>query len=233
MALLKHPDKNPGDEKAAENFHQLQKAYEVLGDPKRRERYDRFGDDEDFSGQEWLTAYEYYRAMHPEITKQDIKGFAERYRNSKEEQEDLLAYYQEKGGDLTHILEEIICSANEDVPRYVEYFELQIKQGTLKRTKKFDATKAKVKLLPDERAEAKEEKQKMKAEKAKKGTSMDELEKMILAKREAGFKGFLNYMESKYGADDDGEEEAAAKKNKRVKKQGDTKVSPQKRKKLA
>ena len=61
---------------------------------------------------------------------------------------------------------------------------------------------------------------------------MDELEKMILAKREVGFKGFLNYMESKYGADD-GEEEAAQKKNKRVKKQGDTKVSPQKRKKLA
>jgi DnaJ family protein C protein 9 len=27
LALLKHPDKCPGDEKAAENFQQLQKAY--------------------------------------------------------------------------------------------------------------------------------------------------------------------------------------------------------------
>ena len=47
LALLKHPDKNPGDEQAAENFHQLQKAYEILGDPKRRERYDRYGDEEE------------------------------------------------------------------------------------------------------------------------------------------------------------------------------------------
>lgn len=90
LALLKHPDKNPGDAQAAENFHQLQKAYEVLGDPKRRERYDRYGDEEeggeDFTSQEWLTAYEYYRAMHPELSKKDIKGFAERYRGSKDEE---------------------------------------------------------------------------------------------------------------------------------------------------
>ena len=44
LALLKHPDKNPDDEKAAENFQQLSKAYQILGDPKKRERYDRFGD---------------------------------------------------------------------------------------------------------------------------------------------------------------------------------------------
>ena len=47
LALLKHPDKCPGDDKAADNFQQLQKAYSILGDPKKRERYDRFGDDED------------------------------------------------------------------------------------------------------------------------------------------------------------------------------------------
>jgi hypothetical protein len=61
----------------------------------------------------------------------------------------------------------------------------------------------------------KEEKKKIKTEKAKKGSSMADLEKMILAKRETGFKGFLNYMESKYGGE---EEELETKKNKRVKK---------------
>jgi len=39
-----HPDANPGDEAAAEQFKQLAHAYEVLSDDEQRARYDRFGD---------------------------------------------------------------------------------------------------------------------------------------------------------------------------------------------
>jgi len=43
------------------------------------------------------------------------------------------------------------------------------------------------------------------AAKKKKADDMGDLEKMILAKRENNFNGFLNYMESKYGQDEDEE----------------------------
>jgi molecular chaperone DnaJ len=43
LALKYHPDKNPGDAKAEELFKEASEAYDVLSDPERRSRYDRFG----------------------------------------------------------------------------------------------------------------------------------------------------------------------------------------------
>lgn len=44
-ALKYHPDRNPGDAAAEENFKRAAEAYAVLGDPDKRARYDRFGAD--------------------------------------------------------------------------------------------------------------------------------------------------------------------------------------------
>ncbi len=43
LARKYHPDLNPNDEKAAAKFIEVQKAYEVLIDPKKREMYNQFG----------------------------------------------------------------------------------------------------------------------------------------------------------------------------------------------
>ncbi len=39
LALKYHPDKNPGSAMAEATFREIQEAYEILGDPKKREEY--------------------------------------------------------------------------------------------------------------------------------------------------------------------------------------------------
>ena len=43
LALKFHPDKNPDDSAVAEQFKQINEAYEVLSNPERRREYDLFG----------------------------------------------------------------------------------------------------------------------------------------------------------------------------------------------
>jgi molecular chaperone DnaJ len=43
QALKYHPDRNPGDQAAEENFKAASEAYQVLSDPDKRAAYDRYG----------------------------------------------------------------------------------------------------------------------------------------------------------------------------------------------
>ncbi len=43
LAKKYHPDAHPGDKAAEDKFKEVNEAYEVLGDAKKREKYDRFG----------------------------------------------------------------------------------------------------------------------------------------------------------------------------------------------
>ena len=100
-------------------------------------------------------------------------------------------------GDITTILQCIMCSENEDLPRFIEFYEQAIAAGDLEETPLFRASKGRVVMEEDEAAEAKAEKKKLKKKKAGKennANDMRSLEQMILAKRNAGG-GFLNYMQ--------------------------------------
>lgn len=51
LARQFHPDRNPGDKAAAERFKEIQQAYDVLGDKKKKEQYDQFGPNFEHMGQ--------------------------------------------------------------------------------------------------------------------------------------------------------------------------------------
>ena len=43
LARQNHPDRNPGDKQAEARFKEIQNAYDVLNDPKKKANYDQFG----------------------------------------------------------------------------------------------------------------------------------------------------------------------------------------------
>src|SRR5437667_8109968 len=50
LARQYHPDRNPGDKQAEQQFKEVQEAYDVLSDKTKRTQYDRFGTAEPGAG---------------------------------------------------------------------------------------------------------------------------------------------------------------------------------------
>jgi DnaJ-class molecular chaperone len=65
LARKHHPDLNPGDKSAEAKFKEINAAYQVLSDPKKRKKYDQFGD-------QWEYADQFARAGGQERVKWDF-----------------------------------------------------------------------------------------------------------------------------------------------------------------
>jgi DnaJ family protein C protein 9 len=192
LVFVYHPDKNKTDPDAGSKFANITRAYKILSNPDSRRIYDETGDydDEDEGKINIAETLNYFRKIY---SPKDIESFHDKYINSKDEEEDLINFYNSNGGDIKKILEWIPYSTNDDVQRYIKIYEKLFKKKTLTKTKKFDETKNKVELLKEDAEEAKQ------AEK-----EMDNLTKAIIGnKRKRNFSNYLDILKERYAKDED------------------------------
>ncbi|CAK7242238.1 MAG: hypothetical protein STHCBS139747_003719 [Sporothrix thermara] len=147
-ALRCHPDKVAPDQRDAAHvqFQEVAFAYAVLSDPKRRARYDAtgstaesiaYGDgDDDDEGFNWS---DFYRAAFADaVTPDAIAAFAEQYRHSDEERDDVLVAYARCKGDMDGVYEAVMLSdVLADDARFREMIDAAIAAGDAKAFPKY------------------------------------------------------------------------------------------------
>ncbi|PFH33677.1 DnaJ domain-containing protein [Besnoitia besnoiti] len=231
LALLLHPDKvahrleqqaaseetkdkksfEQLKEEATKHFQELQAAYEVLKDPKKRKIYDETGS----TGEEtesFEEAYSYYRRVFPEFDFADIDSYREQYLESEEEIQDILDFCDRFDGDLTHFFEYIPFSDKDSLPRYIRILDDLVQTKRVKRSKKFKDTFELLEAQAEKLAALVEKESKQLLKKNAKKKKDDDFESLVLAiesnrkKRAKGAEAFFAQLEAKYGDMDSDEE---------------------------
>src|SRR5215213_5504109 len=71
LARKYHPDLNPNDANAKKKFQQINEANEVLSDPEKRKKYDKYGKD-------WQHAEQFEKAQAHQSQHANYEGFSGR-----------------------------------------------------------------------------------------------------------------------------------------------------------
>ena len=127
LVLLCHPDKNKKDPEASSKFINISRAYKILSNEQSRRYYDETGEyDEGDKGQIDITnTLNFFRKIY---STKDIDTYENKYINSKEEEQDLIIFYNENKGDITNILECIpfskTCALWMTINRFSSFFHL-------------------------------------------------------------------------------------------------------------
>jgi len=124
-ALQCHPDKS-SDPADPQKFQALAVAYEILKDPVKRQEYDDTG--EFMEGEEETSATsssmwtDYFTHVFGKVSTNQIDQFAQKYKCSDEEEQDVLKYYKQFTGNLHKMLDHVMLSTELDCARWVEDF---------------------------------------------------------------------------------------------------------------
>jgi len=207
LALQFHPDKVPPEEResATARFQQLATWYHILSDPIKRKRYDEtgsmddmetiFGSDKD-ADMSWV---DFFKSMFEGmVNESSIDEYAQKYRLSDEEIQDVLTAYVDNKGDMLKVIEAVPCSTLDDLSRFKEIVENGIAQGKVQEFAKFKKlTLAQLKKVKEKaKKEAKEAEKlllEMKAEKA----DEDELKQMIQKRNQSRMDEMIQNLEEK------------------------------------
>ncbi|XP_070536850.1 dnaJ homolog subfamily C member 9-like [Ptychodera flava] len=134
VSLKVHPDRVGFREKesATEKFQILGRVYAILSDTSKRALYDESGEvDDELDIDQDRDWGEYWRLLYQKVSVRDIKEFEEKYKGSDEELKDLKEVYLESKGDMDLIMDTVLCSTQEDEPRFRKILKHCIKTKQL------------------------------------------------------------------------------------------------------